>query len=59
MKSGVFWDVAPYGSCKTDVSVELGVSFIRVTRIGKLGTTLVACVGCKLQLALTRKGHTR
>jgi hypothetical protein len=25
---------------RTDVSVELGVSFIRVARIGELGTTL-------------------
>jgi hypothetical protein len=25
---------------RTDVSEELGASFIRVTRIGKLGTTL-------------------
>jgi hypothetical protein len=41
----------------TDVSDELNASFIRVTRIGELGTTLpvisnrrtlreVACVGC-------------
>jgi hypothetical protein len=41
MKNGVFWDVTPYGFCKNDVSEELGASFIRVTRIGKLGTTLV------------------
>jgi hypothetical protein len=40
---------------RTDVSEELSASFIRVTRIGELGTTLVvtnnfyffaACVGC-------------
>jgi hypothetical protein len=46
---------------RTDVSMELSASFIRVTRIGELGTTLavnsnrrtlltwyifVACVGC-------------
>jgi hypothetical protein len=46
---------------KTDVSDELSASFIRVTRIGELGTTLAAtstwyffaaCVGCWLQLAL-------
>jgi hypothetical protein len=34
MKNGVFWDVTP---C---VSEELSASFIRVTRIGELGTTL-------------------
>jgi hypothetical protein len=38
-KDGVFWDVTPCGSCKTDVSEELS-AFIRVTRIGELGTTL-------------------
>jgi hypothetical protein len=53
---------------RTDVSKELTATFIRVTRIGELGTTLAvartrgtlrrntkslaACVGCKLQLAL-------
>jgi hypothetical protein len=40
MKNGVFWDVTPCGSCKTDVSEELSASFIKVTRIGELGTTL-------------------
>jgi hypothetical protein len=30
---------------KTDVSEELSASFIRVTRIGELGTTLM-CIGC-------------
>jgi hypothetical protein len=34
MKNGVFWDV------RTDVSEEHTASFIRVTRIGVLGTTL-------------------
>jgi hypothetical protein len=40
MKNGVFWDVTPRGSCKNDVSEELSASFMRVTRIGKLRTTL-------------------
>jgi hypothetical protein len=40
MKNGVFWDVTPCDSCKTDVSLELSASFIRMTRIGELGTTL-------------------
>jgi hypothetical protein len=31
---------------RTDVSEELSASFIRVTKIGELGTTLAACVGC-------------
>jgi hypothetical protein len=36
----MFWDVTPRGSCKTDDSEELSASFIRVTRIGELETTL-------------------
>jgi hypothetical protein len=40
MNNGVFWDVTPCGSARTDVSEELSASFIRVTRIGELGTTL-------------------
>jgi hypothetical protein len=40
MKNDVFWDVTPCGSCKNRVSEELSASFIRVTRIGELGTTL-------------------
>jgi hypothetical protein len=40
MRNGVFWDVTPCGSCRIDVSEELSASFIRVTRISELGTTL-------------------
>jgi hypothetical protein len=40
MENGIFWDVTPCGSCKTEVSEELNASVIRVTRIGELGTTL-------------------
>jgi hypothetical protein len=40
MKNGVFWDVMPCGSFKNPVSEELSTSFIRMTRIGDLGTTL-------------------
>jgi hypothetical protein len=40
MKNGVFWDVTPCGSYKNRLSEELGASFIRVTRIGELRTTL-------------------
>jgi hypothetical protein len=36
---------------RTDGSEELSASFIRVTRIGELGTTLAVTVGCYLQLA--------
>jgi hypothetical protein len=39
MKNGIFRDGMPRGSCKNDVSEELSASFIRVTRIGELGTT--------------------
>jgi hypothetical protein len=47
MKNGVFWDVTPCGSVRTDVSEELSASFIRVTRISELGTTL-ALTNCNL-----------
>jgi phosphomevalonate kinase len=40
MKNGVFWDVMSCGSCKNRRFGELSISFIRVTRIGKLGTKL-------------------
>jgi hypothetical protein len=40
MKNGVFWDVTRVALVRTDVSEELSASFIRVTRIGELGTTL-------------------
>jgi hypothetical protein len=40
LKNGVFWDVMPCGSCKNQRSEELSASFIRVTRIDELGTTL-------------------
>jgi hypothetical protein len=40
MKNDVFWDVTPCAPVRTDVSEELSASFIRVTRIGELGTTL-------------------
>jgi hypothetical protein len=40
MKNGVFCDVTPFGSLRTDVSEELRASIISVTRIGELGTTL-------------------
>jgi hypothetical protein len=41
MKNGVFWDVTPCNSCKKGVSEERSASFIRVTRIGELGTLAV------------------
>jgi hypothetical protein len=37
LKNGVFWDVV---LVRIDVSEELSASFIRMTRIGELGTTL-------------------
>jgi hypothetical protein len=40
MKNDVFWDVTPVALVSTDVSEEPSASFIRVTRIGELGTTL-------------------
>jgi hypothetical protein len=40
MKNGIFWDVSCVALVGTDVSEELSASFIRVTKIGELGTTL-------------------
>jgi hypothetical protein len=40
MKNVDFWDVTPCGSVRTDVSEEFSASFIRVRKIGELGTTL-------------------
>jgi hypothetical protein len=40
MMNGVSWDVTPCGSCNNRHPEELSASFIRVTRIGELGTTL-------------------
>jgi hypothetical protein len=66
MKNGVFCGMLRrVAGGRTDVSEELSACFIRVTRIGVLGTKLAgpsylrklrrntaACVGCKLQLVL-------
>jgi hypothetical protein len=41
MKNGVFWDVTPCGSRRTDVSEELSTSFIMVTRIDELETLAI------------------
>jgi hypothetical protein len=40
MKNGVFWDVKCVALVRIEVSEELSASFIRVTRIDELGTTL-------------------
>jgi hypothetical protein len=40
MKNGVFWMLRRVALVRTDVSEELRASFIRATRISKLGTTL-------------------
>jgi hypothetical protein len=42
MKNVVFWDVTSCGFVITDVSEELSASFIRVTRLGELGTTQIS-----------------
>jgi hypothetical protein len=44
MKNGVFWDVTPCGSCKYRRFGGTSVSFIRVRRIGEIGTTLAVSV---------------
>jgi hypothetical protein len=40
MKNGVFCDVTRRDSLRNNVSEELSASFMKMTRIGKLGTTL-------------------
>jgi hypothetical protein len=40
MKNGVFWMLRHVALVRTDVLEELSASFIRVRRIGELGTTL-------------------
>jgi hypothetical protein len=40
MNNGVFWDFTRVALLRTDVSEELSASFIRVARIGELGSTL-------------------
>jgi hypothetical protein len=40
MKNGVFWNATPCDSCKNRRFGGTYASFIRVTRIGELGTTL-------------------
>jgi hypothetical protein len=40
MKIGVFWELRRAALVRTDVSEEPSASFIRVTRICELGTTL-------------------
>jgi hypothetical protein len=40
IKNVVFWDVTSCGSCKNRSFVGTCTSFIRVTRIGELGTAL-------------------
>jgi hypothetical protein len=40
MKNCVFWDVTPCGSCESRRFGGASASFIRVTIIGELGTTL-------------------
>jgi hypothetical protein len=54
LKNGVFWDVTPCGSCKNGVSEELSSSFIRVTRIGELGTTLAVTSNRRTHLVFLR-----
>jgi hypothetical protein len=59
-KNGVFWDVAPCGSCKNRHFKELSASFIRVTRISEIGITLAVwrmmSAGMLRRAALVRAG---
>jgi hypothetical protein len=42
LKNGVFWMLRRVALVTTEVSEEPSASFIRVKRIGELGTTLAA-----------------
>jgi hypothetical protein len=42
VKNAIFWDVMPCGSCKNQRFGRTLTSIISVTRIGELGTMLVA-----------------
>jgi hypothetical protein len=53
--SGMLRRVAPV---RTDVLEEPSASFIRVTRIGELGTTLAATSARFLQNVSSYKSHT-
>jgi hypothetical protein len=44
IKNGIFWDVMHVALVRTDVSEEMSASFIRVTRIGEIETTLAVSV---------------
>jgi hypothetical protein len=46
MKNSVLWDVCRVALVRTDVSEELSASFIRVTRIGELGTQRASVASC-------------
>jgi hypothetical protein len=59
LKNDVFWDVTPCGSCKNDVSEEPSASFIKVTRIGELGTTLAATSNRRKLRRNTNEGGAR
>jgi uncharacterized protein (UPF0218 family) len=48
VKNGVFWNT-PCGSCK-NVSEEVSASFVRVTTVGELGTTLAVTSNRRTQL---------
>jgi hypothetical protein len=54
MKNGVFWNVTPFGSCKNWRFGETRVSFIRVTRVGELGTTLAVTSNRRTHRASTK-----
>jgi hypothetical protein len=54
MKNGVSWDVTPVVLVGTVVSEKLSASFIKVTRIGELGTTL-AVISNRRTLTLIKK----
>jgi hypothetical protein len=55
MKNGVFW-LSFVALVRTDVSEELSASFIMVTRIGELETTLVVSSNRRTQLYVASQG---
>jgi hypothetical protein len=55
MKNVVYWDVKLWLLLRTDVSEEPSASFIRVTRIGELGTTLAVTSNRRTLRIITNK----
>jgi hypothetical protein len=56
MKNGVLWMLRCVALVRTDVSEELSASFVRVTRIGELGTPLAVTSNRRSHMTMKREG---